>query len=97
MLLTRGHPTVVYPETVLTFRLDTPVAVNTTRASYAYRYVGPEDYNHRAEARVTQPRPAPRPYYEPYPYYYPYCGYPYWGGFGFGISVRGGGHWHRYR
>src|SRR5205809_2917226 len=65
VLLTRGHATVVYPETVLTFRLDTPVAVNTTRAPYAYRYVASEDYNRPVENRVMQPRPGPRPYYEP--------------------------------
>ena len=100
VLLTRGHATVVYPETVLTFRLDSAVVVNTTRAPYAYRYVGPDDYNHPVEARVMQPRPAPRyaePY--PYPYYYPYYyGYPgYWGP-SFGVVIRGGGgHWRRFR
>jgi len=102
VLLTRGRPTVVYPETLLTFRLDTPVTVNTTHAPYAYRYVGPEDYNRPVESRVMQPRPGPRPYYEPYPYpyYAPYYGYGYgygypgyWGpGFGFGVVVRGGGY-----
>ena len=105
VLLTRGRATVVYPETVLTFRLDTPVTVNTTRAPYAYRYVGPEDYDHPVQSRVMQPRPgpgpAPYPYYQPYPYpyYYGYgYGYPgWWGpGFGVGVVVRGGG-WHRWR
>jgi hypothetical protein len=99
VLLTRGHPTVVYPETVLTFRLDSAVVVNTTHAPYAYRYVGPDDYNHPVGARVMQPRPMPRyaaPY--PYPYYYPYYyGYPgYWGP-SFGVVIRSGGYWRRYR
>ena len=103
VLLTRGHPTVVYPETAITFRLDTPVVVNTTHAPYAYRFVGPEDYNHPVQTRVMQPRPGPAPYYAepyPYPYYYPYgyYGYPgYWGPtFGYGVVIRGGG-WHRWR
>ena len=112
VLLTRGRPTVVYPETVLTFRIDTPVAVNTTHAPYAFRYVGPEDYNHPVQSRVMQPRPgpggpygpgpgpyAPGPYYGayPYPYYYPYAyGYPGYWGPGFGVVIRGGGY-RRYR
>lgn len=106
VLLTRGHATVVYPETVLTFRIDTPVAVNTTRAPYAFRMVGPEDYNHPVQTRAMQPRPGPgyggpgyyEPYGYPYPYYSPYYGYPgYWGpGFGVGVVVRGGG-WRRFR
>ena len=101
VLLTRGRATVVYPETLLTFRLDTPVTVNTTRAPYAYRYVGPEEYDHPVQSRMIEPRPrpapAPYPYYEPYPYPYSY-GYPgWWGpGFGVGVVVRGG-RWHRWR
>jgi hypothetical protein len=104
VLLSRGRPTVVYPETVLTFRIDTPVAVNTARAPYAFRYVGPEDYNHPVESRVMQPRPGPGPgpgpyyggpyaYPYPYPYYYGYPGY--WGP-SFGVVIRGGG-WRRFR
>jgi hypothetical protein len=106
VLLTRGHPTVVYPETLLTFQLGSPVAVNTTHAPYAYRFVGPEAYDQPVNAQM-QPRPGPGPdpgpraYYGsyPYPYYSPYYyGYPaYWGpSFGFGVVVRGGG-WRRWR
>jgi hypothetical protein len=106
VLLTRGRPTLVYPETVLTFRLDTPVAVNTTRSPYAFRYVDPQDFNHPVQSRVMQPRPGPggpggaggpAPYYyepSPYPYYYPYYygyGYPYYWGPSFGVVIRGGG------
>src|ERR1039457_5817437 len=36
VILTRNPPTVVYPETALTFRVDTPVAVDTTRAPQAF-------------------------------------------------------------
>jgi hypothetical protein len=96
VLLTRGHPTVVYPETLLTFRVDTPVNVDLTRAPQAFRYVGPDEYDNPVQTTVAR-RPPPRPYYSPYPYYYGY-GYPYgWGypyaygpTFGIGIGIRGG-------
>jgi hypothetical protein len=45
VLLTRNHPTVVYPETALTFRIEAPVTINTAHAPQAFRYVGPEEYN----------------------------------------------------
>jgi hypothetical protein len=99
VLLTRGHPTVVYPETLLTFRVDTPVNVDLTRAPQAFRYVGPDEYDHPMQTTVTR-RPPPRSWYSPYPYYggYPYYyggypyGYPYAYGpsFGIGIGIRGG-------
>jgi hypothetical protein len=104
VLLTRGHPTVVYPETVLTFRVDTPVNVDLTRAPQAFRYVGPDEYDHPMQTTVAR-RPPPRPWYSPYPYWggYPYYGgypygYPYAYGpsFGIGIGIRGG-RWGRHR
>jgi hypothetical protein len=106
VLLTRNHPTVLYPETALTFRVDSPVTVSTLRAPQAFRFVGPEDYQQNAELRPRPPvryGPAPGPYFAPYPYPYyygPYAygyPYPYWGpGFGIGIGVYGGG-WRRWR
>jgi hypothetical protein len=100
VLLTRGHQTIVYPETPLTFRIDTPVTVAIARAPQAYRYVGPDEYDgpqtHIAQRR---PQPAPRPYYYG-PSYYPYYGYPYpyWGS-GLYIGIGGGrwGHGRRWR
>jgi hypothetical protein len=106
VLLTRGRPTVVYPESLLTFRLDSQVIVDLTRAPQAFRYVGPDDFEQRpvqtTAARPVGPRPGagygpaygPAPY--PYPgyYYAPYgWGYPYAFGpsFGVGVVVRGGG------
>jgi hypothetical protein len=98
VLLTRGHETIVYPESVLTFQINTPVAVNTARAPQAFRYVGPDEYDHPVQAQVER-RPPPRrdPYYSgpyayPYPYPYPYYSYPYYwgGGFGVGVVIRGG-------
>jgi hypothetical protein len=97
VLATRNHPSVIYPETALTFQTESAVTVNTGNSSGAYRYVGPDDYS-RTQTQVVPQRPVlQRPgygygpgYYNPYynPYYYPYYG---WGpsvfiggGFGFG-------------
>jgi len=99
VLLTHNHPTVVYPETALTFRIETPVAINTTRAPQAFRYVDPNDYQRPAEVRtMTVRRPAPYyglgyyPYY-PYPYWGPYYGYGY--GYGLGVGIGFGRGWGR--
>jgi hypothetical protein len=104
VLLTRGRPTIVYPETLLTFRIETPVRVDLTRGSMAFRYVGPDEYDQPVQTTVMRrPPPAPAPYYgAPYGYgpyyggpgYYPYPYYsPFWGpSFGFGVVVRGGGY-----
>ena len=54
VLLTRGRPTVVYPETLLTFRLDTQVIVDLTRAPQAFRYVGPDDYERPVQTTVAR-------------------------------------------
>ena len=94
VLLTHNHPSVVYPETALTFRIETPVVVNTTRAPQAFRYVDPNDYQRPAEAR-TVPVRRPVPYYGPG--YYPYSPYPYWGpyygGYGLGVGIGFGRGW----
>lgn len=106
VLLTRNHPTVVYPESALTFAIQAPVAISTARAPQAFRYVGPEDYTEapplNGELR-RRPAPAPYGYYAPYGYGYPYpyyYGYPYYGGFsvvigrGYGYGYgRGWGRW----
>ncbi len=93
VLLTRNHPTVVYPETALTFAVAAPATISIARAPQAFRYVGSEDYNRAAPLNTElHRRPAPAPYYAPYPYYspYPYYGYPYYGGFSIAIG-RGWG------
>jgi hypothetical protein len=94
VLLTRNHATVVYPETALTFRVESPITISTLRAPQAFRFVGPEDYQ-RPQMVQARPRPQPRlyPYPAPYPYYYgPYYPYPYWGT-GIGIFWGGGGYY----
>ena len=57
VLLTRGRPTVVYPESLLTFRLDSPVTVDLTHAPQAFRYVGPGDF--QGGSQPTMARRAP--------------------------------------
>jgi hypothetical protein len=98
VLLTRGRATVVYPESVLTFRLDSPVTISTDRAPQAFRYVEPNEYDRPYDTEARQPRsacagygcepPPPPPYYYGYggyygPGYYPY----YWGS---GLSLYWG-------
>jgi hypothetical protein len=97
VMLTRGNPTVVYPEQVLTFQLENPVTVSTARAPQAFREVDPGDYQQPSDEPRLQSRPSapPRPYYGPgygwdygYPYYgYPYYGYPYGYPYYYGPSI----------
>jgi len=81
VLLTRGRPTVLEPETQLSFRLVDPVTVETGEAQQAYLPVTQEDYEggrfeRRGPRRVAGRYPAyPCGYYSPcyaYPgYFYP--------------------------
>jgi len=105
VLLTRGHPTVIYPESLLTFRLSAPVTFATGRAPQAFRYVETSEYEQPSEAQNPPPPagscagygcPPPPPYYYGYypPYYNPY----YWGpsfAFGFGPRFYGRGFYGR--
>jgi hypothetical protein len=79
-LVTRNHPTVVYPETAMTFRLDAPLVVSTAHAPQAFRYVSPNDYNIRSapmQTRAAGPMAPYGSYYGPYAAPYPYGVYPY--------------------
>jgi hypothetical protein len=104
VLFTRGRATVVYPETPLTFSMETPIVLDNSQQ--AFQYAGQPDYNARM-ARPPAPRPGygpgvyggapPPPYYGYYPgaYGYPYP-YPYWGPsvyFGFGGRWGYGRRW----
>ena len=65
VLATRGRATVVYPEALLTFRLEQPLTISTSDSAQAFRAVAPADYQQRTlrqTARVTSP-PPPRYYY----------------------------------
>ncbi len=89
-----GHAAVVYPEMVLTFRLEAPVTIDSTSDAFVPVNQGGDDPGRQ---RQLAPRygtggqygsgygygaSQPRPYYGGYPYSYgyPYAyGYPYWG------------------
>jgi hypothetical protein len=108
VLVTRGRPTIIYPEAQLTFRLADPVTFSTERSPQAF--VDANTLNsQRADAQGPPqgrppayqgcagpgcvPPPAPPYYYGPYyPYSYPY----YWGpgmGVYFGPGFYGHGYW----
>jgi hypothetical protein len=85
VLLTRGRGTAIYPESVLTFRIEAPVTISTERAPQAFRYVERDDYDRPNE---LQARPAPVRAgcglygCRPVPYYYGASPYYYGPGFG---------------
>jgi hypothetical protein len=111
VLLTRGAPAVVYPETLLSFRVEAPVTISTERAPQTFRAVDPNQYREQPalQTRAAPPvGPAPYPR-TPYPYYYgppqysyPYAyaypapyPYPYWGGVGVVVGPRYYGRYYR--
>jgi len=107
VLLTRGYPTVVEPETPLTFEVTAPVTIKTNSAPQAFRFVEPTDYPPAQipPQQVVLPAPPPPPppypyqYYVPYPppfysYYYPYWGYPYFYGPSFSFFFGYPGYYH---
>jgi hypothetical protein len=94
VIATKNHPSVIYPETMLTFQLQNAVDINTNNPS-AFRYVGPDDYGR--PATMTQQVPVRSGYGPGYPYAYPYPYYPYWGGgypyWGPSLFIGGGFGW----
>jgi hypothetical protein len=108
VILTRNHPTILYPEAMLTFQTTAPLGISTVRSPQAFRFVGPEDQQQQPVNAQLRPRPPVRygpgpysygpgpygsgPYAYPYPYYYPY---PVWGP-GFGVVVVGRGGFRRW-
>jgi hypothetical protein len=95
VLLTRGRPTIIPPESLLTFRVETPLTISTVHGQVAFQPVTSQDYGTsnqtRRPRRYVGPYPPP-PYAYAYPYGYPY-GYPgyypglyvgYYGGWGYG-------------
>jgi hypothetical protein len=75
VLLTRGRPTILEPESQLTFRLVDPVKVDTTHSQQAFLPVSQEDFEGRRGDRPRL-RVAGGGYYGAYPvapcgYYYP--------------------------
>jgi hypothetical protein len=108
VLLTRGRPTVIPPETWLTFRLKDPVTVDTTQSARAFLPVSQYDYDNYGGRRASryaggyQPQGpyAPAPYacgydapcYPPPAYAYPYAAYP---GFYYGYPAFSFGYYGR--
>jgi hypothetical protein len=90
VMSTRGKPTVIPPETMLTFRLEVPLSISTEQSQVAFQPVRPSDYRGDQDAyanprhRVIAGPPYPRPYY--YYYSYPWFDYGYYPGFYFGYS-----------
>jgi len=97
VLLTRGRPTVLYPESMLSFHLVDPVKVDTTHSQQAFYPVSQEDFasarNGRPSLRYGRGYYAPYGPYAPCGYYYPcYYGPGYVGlypSFGFGWGWGG--------
>jgi hypothetical protein len=89
VLTTRGRPTVIPPEALLTFRLEAPLSISTERSQLAFQPVRQSDYRGDQDA-YANPRHhvVPRPPY-PRPYYYysdPWFGWGYYPGLYFGYS-----------
>jgi hypothetical protein len=89
VLTTRGRPTVIPPEAMLTFRMEAPLSISTERSQLAFQPVRPSDYRGDQDAysnprhRVVAGPPYPGPYYYGSPSYgYGYYPGPYIG-FGF--------------
>ena len=59
VLLTRGKPAVIYPETVLTFKVVDPITISTANSSGAFRPVGQQDYENNTRRLVSWPAPRP--------------------------------------
>jgi hypothetical protein len=86
VLLTRGKPTIITPETLLTFKTEQPLTISTVRGQLAFRPVTQADYQPSQQPRnANYRRPRPYPYYygpayyppPPPPGYYYGPGYPY--------------------
>ena len=65
--MTRGKATVIYPETVLTFRLEAPLNISTEHSAAAFQPVMPEDYEQPSLYRRGPPPPPQPAYFGGYP------------------------------
>lgn len=105
VITTHGQPTVIPPESLLTFTLQAPVTISTEKSKGAFHTVTQNDYNNAnmnyqrpqrfsGNGNYPPPPPPPAPYYG-YPTYDPYY-YPYGWGFYPGPFVLGFGFGPRY-
>jgi hypothetical protein len=111
VLTTRGRPTIIFPESMLTFRLEAPLEISTERGQIAFQPAGQSDYAQDQDRYAGQRQLIHRPGYGSgygspygYPYVpYNYAAYPYyWStfpyyGFGTTFVFRGGFHGGRRR
>ncbi|HEX3372102.1 MAG TPA: hypothetical protein VHS08_06260, partial [Candidatus Acidoferrales bacterium] len=80
VMSTPGKPTVVSPETVLSFRLQNSVTISTINSQFAFQPVSQSDLDSRSRENRPQMRRPARPS-NGYPYAF---GYPYgYGGYGY--------------
>jgi hypothetical protein len=101
IMYTRGRPTTVAPETLLTFRLAAPLEIATEKGAVAFQPVAQGDYKDQDAYSDAPRRRSPGPGYPPPDYYYGYgCGPwggcypgPYFGPYiGWGVGVWGPGY-----
>ncbi len=100
VLVTHNHASVIYPEQVLTFKLESQVAFSTANSSQAFRYIQPNEYDRPTYGNgppngMYQSAAPPAPVYNTYPDAYPYAytypyaySYPYYG-WGWGYPYWG--------
>ena len=79
VMSTRGRPTLIYPESVLSFRTLEPLTISTERSAHSFLAVSQDDFDRGLRTRQGPPptlvrRPS---YYNGSPYYY---GYPHYYG-----------------
>jgi hypothetical protein len=95
VMATRGRPAVIYPESLISFRLDEAVTINTGNSQMAFQPASQYDYGYNGQGGPGGPAgaPGPGPYgygapggpgygYPPYAYAAPYpyyYPYPYYG------------------
>src|SRR4029077_730793 len=78
VLYTRGRPTSLAPETLLSFRLAAPLEISTERGPVAFQPVTQGDYKDQDAYSNARRRRSPGPGYPPPDYYYG-CGGWGWG------------------
>ena len=84
VLLTRGRPTILEPESQLSFQLLDPVRIDTTQSQQAFLPVTQQDFDGgRSERRGPRHVAVayPGPFYYPCGYYGPCYAYPAYVGF----------------
>jgi hypothetical protein len=107
-----GRPTAIPPETLLTFRIESPVTISTARSPMAFRQVNSIDYAGAVTSNRPRLRqdgaypPPPPPAYYGYPYAYDPYYYSGWGyyppvvlgfGYGWGYPRHYGRYYGRFR